>query len=424
MKSLTTLFFLLFSTIFGLAQEADENLRYEDFVYLDNIKTVKFTNGRLIVGYPIVGLETNERLVLSFDNLEDEVKNYVYTFVHCDYDWKPSNIPEMDYLDGFGEDDIDTYDFSFNTTTNYTNYRLVIPNGDIRWTKSGNYLLKVYDDTDDRQLAITRRFVVMNPKISIRPNMRYPANVSKARTHQEIDFVINYEKFPIRNPQSDIKVVVMQNGRWDSAIKNIKPLFVKQDELIYDYQDKLVFPAGKEFRAADLRTFEYNTVNVKDILETRDRFDITLFPDESRAPKAYIFIDDLNGKFLVESFEERDAEIRAEYGYVLFSILESPAFQNHDVYLFGEFTDWRIDDRYRMTYNNLVNAYVGQLLMKQGFYNYAYAVVDRDTKSIDLEELEGNWHETENEYTILVYYSPFGARYDQVIGAVTFSSTR
>lgn len=425
MKNLTILFLFFFAPFFLFAQEEeDKGLQYTDHVYLEGISSVKFSNGGLARNYPIVTLGSNSDLLLTFDEISDDVREYLYTIVHCDSEWKPSNISDMDYIDGFNEDDIDTYDFSFNTTTNYTNYQLMLPNGDIRWTKSGNYLLKIYDNTDDKMLAITRRFVVVDPRVAVDAFMARPANVSKNRTHHEIDFRINYENFPIRNPQTDIKIVVLQNGRWDSAIRIGRPMFVKPEELVYDFQDKIVFPAGKEFRFADLRTFEFRTNSVYEIQETNDRFDITLHKDISRSDQGYTSLEDLNGKFIIESMEERDAALRAEYGYVLFSLDENPAFVNHDVYLFGEFTDWEISDRFKMVYNPLVSGYVGQVLLKQGFYDYAYALVDRKTGKIDLGELEGNWHEAENDYTILVYYAPFGARFEEVIGVQHLNSVR
>ncbi|MFT5266062.1 MAG: hypothetical protein ACI8YQ_004822 [Polaribacter sp.] len=432
MKNLTLLFLLTLSPLFLFAQEEkDHNLRYEDHVYVDNIRSVKFILNGNVESYPFIPLDIRSNrnfistLVLSFDEIGEEVTDYVYTLVHCDSEWKPSNISEAVYMDGFNEDDVDNYDFSFNTTVNYTNYKITLPNSEVSWTKTGNYLLKVYDNTDDRFLIITRRFVVYDPKVSVQGRMQRTAMVSKSRTHQELDFTVNHEDLPLQNPQSDIKVVVLQNGRWDTAIKPIRAMFIKPNELIYDLQDKIVFPAGREFRQADLRTFNYNTNSIAEIRETRDRFDITLTKDISRSNLAYLFNYDLNGKYVIQSLDERDGDLRADYGYVLFILEESPPFSNHDVYLFGELTGWKTDERYKMVYNPLINAYVGQFFLKQGFYDYLYAVVDRDEpKVIDFDELEGSWHETENDYTVLVYYTPFGARYEQVIAVAQFNSIR
>ncbi len=417
----TSIFLLLFHVTLSNAQ--DEELLYQDHIYLDNIKSVKFHLNGSVLSYPIIDMRSGGQLSLIFDDLDEEVKDYVYTFVHCDYNWKPSNnISEMDYLDGFSEDNIDEYDFSFNTLTNYTNYQLRLPNQDMRWTKSGNYLLKVYDITDEKMLAITRRFVVVDPLVRIIPNLSYPSKVSKGRTHHEVDFVIDHKGFEIRNPQVAIKVVVMQNGRWDNAVKDLPPLFVKQEQIIYDYQDKITFPAGKEFRFADLRTFQYKTQSVSEIYDSRDGFDVTLIPERSRINKGYLSDNDINGQFVIESLEERDYNLRADYASVLFTLKEASPFHGSDVYLYGGMTDWGLKDEFKMTYNDLINAYVAKPFLKQGFYNYVYAVVNRSDKSIDLDELEGSWYETENDYTILVYYTPFGGRYDQLISAYTLNS--
>jgi len=422
MKRITTSLLLLFAFSFCFAQ--DEGLVYKDHIYLDNIKAVKFHLNGSVLSYPIIDMQSGGQLSLIFDDLDEEVKDYVYTFVHCDYNWKPSQkISEMDYIDGFSEDNVDDYDFSFNTLTNYTNYQLRIPNQDLRWTISGNYLLKVYDITDEKKLAITRRFVVVDPLVRVIPNISYPSNVSKGRTHHEVDFYIDHKGFEIRNPQVAIKVVVMQNGRWDNAIKDLPPLFVKQEQIIYDYQDRITFPAGKEFRFADLRTFQYKTQSVSEIYESKDGFDVVLLPEESRINKGYLSDNDINGQFIVESLEERDYNLRSDYSSVLFTLKEGSPFHGSDVYVYGGLTDWELKEEFKMTYNDLINAYVTKTFLKQGFYNYVYAVVNREDKSIDLEELEGNWYETENDYTILVYYTPFGARYDQLISAYTLNSS-
>ena len=426
MKITYLLLSILFVPFLLPAQEdVDASLKYEDYVYMDNIHSVQWNNGGYVRSYPIVRLHSGERLILSFDVLdEEEVLNFVYTIVHCDYNWQPSNLSDMDYTDGFNEDDIDDYDFSFNTYTNYTHYELALPNSDFSWTLSGNYLLKVYDNSDEKKLAITRRFVVVDPLVNIRGQLRRPAKVSLSRTHQELDFSIDIKDLPTRNPRSDIKVVVLQNGRWDTAIKDIPPMFVRPDELIYDHQDKIIFPAGKEFRSVDIRTFKSSTNSVYEIIKSYNQYDIVLRKDSSRQFISYLFYNDLNGKFVIQSFEERDGDLRGDYAHVLFTLDESPAFEDHDVYIYGGLTDWRLQDKFKTVYNPLIGAYVGKVFLKQGFYDYIYVLADKKTKEIDSTEFEGNWYETENDYTVIVYYQPFGARYAAVIGVQHFNWVR
>lgn len=445
------LIFLVLFFIPFLVIAQDEELKNYDHVYTDNIRSVKFHPVGLELSYPIIDLNSPGLLQLSFDDLEGDVKDYVYSFQHCDADWTPSDLSELEYLDGFSEEDIENYDFGFRTLTEFTHYRVILPNEDMRWKVSGNYLLKVYDNTDDKKLVITRRFMVAEPIIRIFPRIKRAGMVSKIQTHQEVDFTVNYEGLNIRNPRVEVNVAVLQNGRWDNAITDLQPLFIKGKNLIYNYQDKIVFPAGKEFRQLDLRTLEFKTQSIYEITsDQQEGYDVTLFTDKMRFDQPYLSIVDINGNFLIQniddediilevdsfninflanSLEETNADenffahyLEGDYANVHFAIEKHQEFYEKDVYLVGGFTDWQLKDQYKMTYNEKENLYETTAFLKQGFYNYLYAVTPSGKKIPDYDELEGNWFESENEYMILVYYRPFGARYDRIVAAYYFNS--
>ena len=417
------LLFFLFLSFNGVAQE-DDNLKNIDYVYKDNIRSVKFHAGGLFLSQPIVELDSDAFLELSFDDLDADSKDYVYTIVHCDADWTPSNLVDMDYIDGFTEEKIINYTYSFNTLKSFTHYSLLLPNENFGWTKSGNYLLKVYEDEDEKELAITRRFMVVEPMFAINAQFVSPSNVSKLKTHHEIDFVVSHKGIKIQNPRQDVKVAILQNGRWDNAITGLQPLFIKGESLIYDFQDKVVFPAGKEYRFADLRSLRYRMTKVEEIQEYEDGYDVFLFRDKDRSNTPYLSDEDVNGNFLIENLNENDNRLEADYANVIFSLISREPFENKDLYIVGGLTDWQIKDNFKLEYIEKDQAYEADLLLKQGFYNYAYALVDRETGKVDLQSLEGNWYETENEYTILVYFRPFGSRYDRLVGWTTLDSSR
>ncbi len=414
------LFFLVFS--FSLKAQ-DEELRYEDWVYKDHIKSVRFHVDGLVLTQPIIDLGSDVALQLSFDDLEGGVKDYVYSVVHCNADWEPSVLAEMEYIDGFSEDRINDWRFSAKTLTPYTHYSLSLPHRDMRLTKSGNYLLKVYESGRQKTLALTLRFLVVEPLVQITPRMVNTAAVSKLRTHQEIDFLVNYERVPIRAAQQEIRATVLQNGRWDSALPLIPPMFVRTDQLVYDFQDKIVFPGGKEFRFVDLRSLYSSTPGITSIERIEDRLEVTLEREGKRSGSAYIQYEDINGNFVVETRDQHNP-LSAEYLNVLFMLQSSEPYYDHDIYIVGKFSDWKPKQAFRMAYNNAVNAYVGTLQLKQGYYNYAFAAVPLRSKdnAINFSEIEGDWYETENEYTILVYYHPLGERYDRLIGVASFNS--
>ena len=425
-RPLSALLLLLFFLRPACSQNPVEGIVYEDRIYADYIKSVKFYLRGLFLSYPIIDLGSSAPLVLHFDDISGGVRTYSYTLIHCDADWQPSQLNEMEYLEGFAGDAVRDYRFSFKTVVNFTHYWLELPNPTLRWTKSGNYLLVVYEDEGDPVPVITRRFMVVEPLVQVQPEMVRPANVSKSKTHQEIDFLVYHENVDIRTPLTEVKATVLQNGRWNSAISGIQPAFTRYNQMIFDHQDKIVFPAGKEFRFLDMRSFRTRTENILQIDRYNDRTEILLYKEEARFHRAYGFFEDINGKFIIETFDGgNDNYLSADYAYVLFSLYSPEPYDGFDVYIVGEITNWRALPEFGMIYNESVNGYVAKPLLKQGVYNYAYALVPKGRPDAvpDTSEIEGDWQLTENEYLILIYYRPFGSRYDQLIGSRTFSST-
>lgn len=418
---------LLFLPLTVWAQYADDNLQFIDHTYVENIKSVKLNVANLPLSMPVINLDSRVPLMLSFDDLDGEVKNYIYTVQHCDINWEPSNLVDTDYLDGYMDDDIDQYNFSFKTNQAFVHYELLLPNDDFQWTKSGNYLLKVYEDEDDQRLVLTRRFVVVDPKVSVNGKVVMPALVSKSKTHQEIDFAVDYEKFPMRSPQQELRAAVLQNGRWDNAYTDLSPNFTRMGSVVFDYQNKIVFPAGKEFRFADIRSFRFGTPSIAIVEEVDGTYEVALNIEEKRSNVHYVSWEDFGGSFVIESRDQRNSELSADYGNILFSLAVTAPLYDEEIYIFGGLTDWQLKEDFKMIYNPAVNAYVGKSYLKQGVYDFMYVTVPRDPKlrkkaMPNLEEIEGNWFETDNNYTILIYYKPFGERYHQVISATTFSS--
>ena len=421
---LTGLTFCLYLT--GFAQPEKLPATNQNQVYRPTIQSVNLHLANLFLSYPVVDLHAGTPLVLSFDDLDADVKDYMYTIVHCDKNWQPTEWSQLEYIDGYTEDRINDYRFSFNTVKPYTHYELVLPNEFMRWTRSGTYLLQVFDDDNDGELVLTRRFVVVDRKVKIEAQVMRPASVEKMRTHQEIDFVVNHDNFDIRSPQVEISACVLQNGRWDNAVTDIPPLFIRPNSLIFDYQDKIVFAGGKEFRWIDLRSLRFYGQRVENVVRYDDGFEAVIEKDYDRSEKAYFFREDANGQFVIDNQDVRGpSELTADYVNVLFRLHQENPFFDQEVYLVNKLTDWQLTPANRMVHNESENAYVVKIPMKQGFHDYAYATRSQGSKSpvADLSEIEGNSHETKNDYIILLYYRAFGDRYDQVIGSLTFDTS-
>ncbi len=400
----------------------EDFIRFNDHIYKDYIKSVKFHIIGADLTLPIIDLSDGQ-LVLSFDDLEADVKNFYYTIVHCDKDWTPSeDISPMDYIDGFSEEKLEIYRFSSSTTQPYTHYDLAIPNEDMSFKLSGNYILKIYTDKGEDDLVLTRRFVVVDSKVKIDAQVNRAYEIGKMETHQEIDFVIDHKGFEINNPKQNLSVTVMQNSNWQTAYNNVEPLFIKTERLEYDYQGKIVFEGLKEYRYLDLRSFRFRTDKVKDIYEGPYGFDVELIGERDRSVKPYLFEIDINGNFIIETGDFDEHDIESDYALVTFYLSKDQVFENGQVYLYGKISDWQLKDEFKMTYNEKINAYSTKVFLKQGFYNYVYAFVPNDSETPDFSDTEGSHHEAENDYSIIVYYRDFGSRYDEVIGVKTINS--
>lgn len=419
-------FLTLFLSPFLLFAQTDQDLnpQNESLTLDEDIRAAQLYLAGAPLTLPIVEVRTGyNTLMLEFDHLGTDLKAYDYTIVHCNSDWQPSELSDHEYIDGFTEDRIVEIESSLNTLAQYTHYSIGLPNRNMRWTKSGNYLLKVYDNDDEQRLVLVRRFLVVEPSWRVEAKFVSPASVSKLNTHHEIDFDVVHRGARIPNPQNDIKAFVLQNGRWDNAAGPLKPYLSRGESLVFDYQDKIVFPAGKEWRYFDMRTFEYRGDRVKTIDQKDDFYEVTLVTDQDMAGSTVGYRGDLNGRFSIENQNLNQSLYQCDYARVLFSIARNLPLDGKDVYVFGELTDWQLKPEWKMEHSLEAKAYyVESPLLKQGFYNYAYQVVDRATGETELAGLEGNWYETSNLYTILVYFRTFGDRYERLMAAVTIDS--
>ncbi|MEM1120970.1 MAG: DUF5103 domain-containing protein, partial [Bacteroidota bacterium] len=382
MNSLVQKFLFFFFILLGNNALSAQivGIQYDDVVYDDRVHAVKFHLTGLPLTQPIIRMDSTATLLLTFDDLNEQLRDLYYTIIHCDADWTPSDLTTMEYLDGFDEEIVENFELSVNTLTEFTSYGIQIPNERCNWTKSGNYILAVYENDGDKIPLLTRRFMVVDPSVRITPDMVRPANVQKIKTHQEFDFTLIYEQISVADAKKEIKATILQNGRWDNAILEMPPQFIFRDRAVYDYQDKIVFPAGKEFRYIDLRSFRFKSEGIAAIEEYQDIYEITLIPEPARTFRPYLFYRDLNGKFVVGSNDQGNPP---DYGLVLFSIEKNMPFYDADVYLFGQLTDWKIQNKFKMGYSEKLGLYAVDVLLKQGYYNYSYAIVPKGTNEID-----------------------------------------
>ncbi|MFV0377916.1 MAG: DUF5103 domain-containing protein [Mangrovibacterium sp.] len=425
MKYFLFSFILFQSVIFTLNSFGvpDGSFYYQNAVYKDEIKSVQLFPDGAPLSMPVIGLGTSQQLVLKFDNVSGATPSYSYTLIHCDADWNESFLSQPEYLDGFPDNPIDDYALSFNTTANYVNYQLRLPNERVKMNCSGNYVLVVFEDGDRDKLVITQRFYVIQPKVEVRTLVKRATFDPFNGDNQEVDFTVYHPQITLNDPFMEMKVVLMQNRRWDNAVRNLKPLFVRQAELDYNYDRENVFPGGNEFRYFDIRSWKYNGENVANTGFFDPYYHVTLLTDELRSNKKYFDYREMNGAFSIESQDRiEDADTECDYGFVHFTLAMPVPLLGGSVNVFGELTGWNANQSNEMLWNAERNEYELTLFLKQGYYNYEYVYVPKGGAVADAGVIEGNHYDTENEYHIFVYYKSLSGRYDELVGFQQVSS--
>jgi len=383
-----------------------------------NIRAVRFHVYGDQQALPVYKLNSNDRLELHFDDMDANVKSYYYTYQLCDYNWNPVRLSQFDYMKGFTQLRITNYRFSSIAFTRYNHYQAILPEANSTPTKSGNYLLKVFLDGDTSKLAFTRAMLVLDSKSSVMAQFVQPFVPQYYKTHQRLRFTVNLEGLNAFNVNQQVKVRVLQNYRWDNAQgNNITPTFIRSNALEYNNENNFVFAGGKEWRWLDLRSFRLQSERVEKADYSNKATTIYVKPDIDRSGQKYMYYHDLNGLYQVTTYESINPYWQGDFATVKFSYLtpNQLAYEGKDLYLFGQLTDYHLNESSKMTFNAEKGMYEGSLFLKQGYYSYGYLLVDK-ADPLQRMALEGDYWETENNYTILVYYKSFTDQYDQLIG--------
>lgn len=381
------------------------------------IRTVLFNGQEEFSGTPVILL--GEGFVLEFDDIIGDEANYFYSIKHYNYDWTPSELVKSEYLEGFDDVRIKNYKNSFNTLQLYTHYKLNIPNQDTRRIKvSGNYIISIFNE--NKELVFSRKFMVYEPFATVAVEIKRPRDVKLIEHQQVVNFTVSTPDLVLKNPQVNVKVVIMQNNNLKTAIYNIEPQYAIGNELIYKYDKKTSFWAGNEYLAFDSKSLRAPTVNIHKI-EVLDLYHHYLYPNDVRALEPYTYNPDINGNFVIRSLQSSNVAIEADYIWTHFFLQTFEPVEEGEVHLYGSFNNYVLDETTLMEYNTRTGFYENARLFKQGFYNYKYVLL-LENGVLDEGFFSGNFAKTENEYTVLVYYRSPSARYDHLIGVGSGSS--
>ncbi len=364
---------------------------------------------------PVIKLGSGSSFSIEFDELSHDYHRFVYHVQHCNADWTPTEgLFESDYLSGFNDQPIEDYEYSFNTTQLYTHYRLQLPNADTRLLLSGNYRVEIFDDGDLDTPLLCAEFSIVEPLMSISPQVSGNTDIDFNQSHQQVSYAVAYGPCRVVDPMREVHTVVLQNRRRDNSVIDLRPNIQKANGIEFTHQRSLIFPAGNEYHKFEILDVQKPGMNVDNMRWYEPFYHATLYADQPA--RNYVYDEDQNGACVYRNDnDDEDGNITSEYLWVHFALQCPRPLSGSDIYVHGNWTGHFPDPNCRMTWNESAHQYEVALYLKQGYYNYCYLQEGAPTP-------DGNFHETENEYQILVYHRPQGGRYDKLVGYSCFSS--
>ena len=379
-----------------------------------NVKSLQVILNDDFTALPVLTMETDDVLSISFDELSHNYHRFIYRLEPCNPDWTPTEgLFDSDWLEGFNDQPIDNWENSMNTTFDYTHYSLTLPNSEVSLKLSGNYRLSIQEDGNE---VAWFRFMIVENMHNLSATVDGNTDIDTRKSHQQVGMTVSLNGLNVTNPDREIYTVVMQNRRFDNAVINPKPTYNAGGKLTYEHCRELIFPAGNEFR-------RFEIVNMYDYFRNVDRvsfhdpyYHATLFQETRH--HAYTFDNDHNGRYLIRYNQASNSDTEADYLFVHFNLASEP-LTSGKMYVSGHFNGGNLSSKYEMEYNSREKAYQATVLFKMGAYDYQYLWVEDGEKAAQTKPAEGDWYETKNEYLILLYYRQRGSRYDRLISTLS-----
>ena len=392
-----------------------------------NIHTVLIHPAGNSLAAPIIPLHDGGTLQISFDDFKASYQDYAYRIELVDTNWQSIGLSEFEYVKGFNQNKITSFSVSSIANQKYFHYQFSFPNNFSSPKLSGNYILKIFKNGDKDNIVFTRRFYVADNLVTINAQVQEPFDGAISRTHQRVKASVDVRNIPnFQNNQLTVKVI--QNYRYNEAKTTTAPSFMRNTVLEFNNEAELVFPAGKEARWLDLQSLQLRSDRVAEINNKEGGTKILVKPEGTRANLLYATFNDLNGGYLIMNTDNLQSENQNDYAQVQFTYIpkDNIPYLDQKLFIIGAITNNVMDQNAEMQFDVKQGVYQKTLLLKQGYYSYNYILRDRNVPYDldDFTETEGNHFETENSYTILVYYRAPGSLNDQLLGFTSINSTQ
>ena len=383
-----------------------------DTVVYDYLKSVQISPESAPLDFPAYELGTKQGLQLSFDDLAYEWNNYSYRIFHCTKNWEKSDLLINQYLIGFKGNYLNNFAISVGTFVPYTHYSVKFPNEEAKPRVSGNFVIEIFQNDDPDDLIIRRRFIVYENLVIPSVSVSRAVDLENFSTQQQVRVSVNLADYPIQDYFMDLDLSILQNRRWNNSKNNLKPTFINDGILTYNFMGSESFDGGTEFHTFDTKRLNQVGLGVKTSrLDTC--WEVYLYEKKNRSISVYSFQNDINGRRFYNRADVGNPNLAADYCWVEF-YFESREL-DLPVYVYGQLSDWELLPEFRLDYDKKRGAYSKKVLLKQGYYNYVFAHADQKG-GISTALTEGTHWQTRNDYTLIMYNRSMGLRYDRIIG--------
>lgn len=384
-----------------------------------DVRSLSVYNPDNFMAPPVIRVGSNDRLNINFDIIGNQHEYLKFRLIHCNADWQPSKLMDSEFIQGFNEFEIADFAYSSNTYIHYVNYNISLPDPEVPIIASGNYLVQVFPENEPDNVILQARFSVaeqlayFNGYVSTRTDKGYNDRFQQLFMNLDTSAIANI------NPYQDIKLVVTQNNNPATTRIISHPLRVENGKVFYEHSPQLIFEAGNEFRRFETVRADYPGMNVDSVKFLNGIWNSWLTTDFSRKNKEYTFDSTQHGRFKIDEYNSTDPDLSADYILVNFKLDPGERIPGK-IYIEGDLSNHLLSDEFLMKYDWDKGIYKASLPLKQGSYNYQYVVVSEDGNSVSPFPIEGSKYETNNEYLVLAFIRPPGARADRLIASALF----
>ena len=127
-----------------------------------SIKGVQFFRRNYPGSPPVIRLNTDDQLLLRFDELSTLSGQFTVSFEHYNQNWERSGLAEIWVYDGVNDLPLVGGSLNEQSSPNYFSYQYRFPNRDIDFLVSGNYLMTISDYESGTELFSLPFFVTEN----------------------------------------------------------------------------------------------------------------------------------------------------------------------------------------------------------------------------------------------------------------------